>query len=260
MEIDRCPVPTTSRAPDGRTNAYVIGSDAAVLVDPAARTDALDRLLADHTVEHVLLTHTHPDHVGAVDDYATETGATVWSRYGRAGRFREATGRAPDRELRPGSTIRLDGDRIRVLDVPGHAPDHLAFEAGEGGPIVCGDCAVAEGSVVVGAPDGDMRAYLTTLRRLRAIAPQALYPGHGPVIDTPRRTLDWLIEHRLRRERRVLEAVDAGAESLEDVLDGTYEKDLTGVRDLARATVLAHLEKLAVEGRLEWDGERALST
>jgi endoribonuclease LACTB2 len=257
MEIDRCPVPTTARAPGGRTNAYVIGSNAAVLVDPAARTDAFDRLLAARTVEHIMLTHMHPDHVGAVDDYAAETGATVWARYGRADRFREATGRAPDRELRPGSTIRADDGRIRVLETPGHAPDHLAFEVGEGGPICCGDSAVSEGSVVVGAPEGDMRAYLTALRRLRAMAPPTLYPGHGPTIDEPRRTLDRLIEHRLRRERRVLDAVDAGAETLEDVLKGTYNKDLTGVRDLARATVCAHLEKLAVEGRLEWDGKRA---
>ncbi|MFU8869246.1 MAG: hypothetical protein ACNA7R_15220, partial [Natronococcus sp.] len=142
----------------------------------------------------------------------------------------------PDGEIR-------DGDRILVV--------------GAGGPIVCGDCAVDEGSVVVGAPEGDVRAYLTTLRRLRAIDPPTLYPGHGPAIETPRETLERLIAHRLRRERRVLEAVDDGARSLAAILEGAYEKDLEGVRDLARATVRAHLEKLAVEGRLEWDGERA---
>jgi endoribonuclease LACTB2 len=257
MDIVRRPLPVATRAPGGKTNAYLLEGVSSILVDPAARTESLDRLVAERSVEHIVVTHTHPDHVGAVDAYASETDATVWSRYGRERRFREATGRDPDRRLRPGTTISLGNDRVRVLDAPGHAPDHLALEAGDGGPILCGDCAVGEGSVVVGAPEGDMRAYLTTLRRFWAADPPTLYPGHGPVIDAPRETLERLVAHRYDRERRVLEAVDAGAESLAEILEGAYEKDLSGVRDLARATVRAHLEKLAVEGGLEWDGERA---
>ncbi|WP_306056581.1 MBL fold metallo-hydrolase [Natronococcus wangiae] len=257
MDVVRCSVPASTRAPGGRTNAYLIGTRSAILVDPAARTGELDRLIDDRAVDHIVCTHTHPDHVGALDAYASETDATVWARYGRADRFREATGRFPDRELRPGATIRLGDERVRVLDTPGHAPDHVALEAGADGPVVCGDCAVSEGSVVVGAPEGDVRAYLSTLRRLRAIDPPTLHPGHGPVIDPPRETLERLIAHRYRRERRVLEAVENGAESLAEILEAAYEKDLSGVRDLALATVRAHLEKLAVEGRLEWNGERA---
>ncbi|NUC72724.1 MBL fold metallo-hydrolase [Haloterrigena sp. SYSU A558-1] len=257
MDVTRYAVPVATRAPTGETNAYLLGDDPAVLVDPAARSDALDRLVAEREVAHVVVTHTHPDHVGAVAAYADETDATVWARYGRADRFRDATGCEPDRTLAPGTTIPLGDDRIRVLDAPGHAPDHVALEAGRGGPICCGDCAVREGSVVVGAPEGDMRAYVTTLRRLWARNPPALHPGHGPAIDDPRATLERLLDHRYRREREVLEAVEGGADTLEEILEAAYEKDLTGVRDLARATVRAHLEKLAVEGRLEWDGERA---
>ena len=257
MELSRHAVPVETRAPTGTTNAYLLGADGAVLVDPAAESDDLERAVADRSVEHVLATHTHPDHVGAVDAYAAETGAIVWARYGRTDRFREATGVEPDRTFKPGTTIEVGDDRVRVLDAPGHAPDHVALEAGRGGPVLCGDCAVREGSVVVGAPEGDLRAYLTTLRRLRALDPPALYPGHGPVIDDPRATLERLRNHRRRRERRVLAAVDAGARTLESILETAYEKDLSGVRDLAEATVLAHLEKLAVEGRLEWDGTRA---
>lgn len=257
MQCRRYPVPVETRAPTGDTNAYLIGERSAVLVDPPARTTALDRAVADCDVAHVLVTHTHPDHVGAVDAYADETGATVWARYGRADRFREAAGRKPDRTFTPGTTIPVDDDRVRILEASGHAPDHVAIEAGRGGPICCGDCVLREGSVVVGAPEGDMRAYLSTLRRLHAIDPPALYPGHGPTIDASRETLERLLDHRYRRERKVRAAVDAGARSPDGVLEAAYEKDLTGVRDLARATVVAHLEKLAVEGKLAWDGDRA---
>jgi glyoxylase-like metal-dependent hydrolase (beta-lactamase superfamily II) len=139
--------------------------------------------------------------------------------------------------------------------LPGHAPEHVGFEAAAG--LVTGDVAVAEGSVVVGAPEGDMRAYLTSLRRLHARCPPALLPSHGPAISDPRSVCERLLAHRLDREQRVLAAVQSGAGTLDELLDRAYEKDLGGVRDLARATVAAHLEKLAVEGRVRWDGERA---
>lgn len=260
MDVVCRSVSVATRAPGGETNSYLVGTDPAILVDPAARTDELDRLVRERTVEHVLVTHTHPDHVGAVDAYAAETDATVWARYGRTDRFRDATGRDPDRTFTPGTTIRLGDERVEILDAPGHAPDHVALEAGRSGPVLCGDCAVREGSVVVGAPEGDMRAYVTTLRRLWAMNPPALHPGHGPEIDDPRATLERLLSHRAEREARVLEAVAAGAETLDEILDGAYDKDLTGVRDLARATVAAHLEKLDVESRVAWDGERATAT
>ncbi|MEY7851496.1 MBL fold metallo-hydrolase [Natrarchaeobius sp. A-rgal3] len=257
MDVTRHPVETESRVPTGSTNAYLVGSDPAMLVDPAGRTDELDRAVAERGVEHVLLTHTHADHVGAVDVYATETGATVWARRGHVDRFQDATGRTPDRTLSPEASITLGDDTVRVLEAAGHAPDHVALEAGRNGPICCGDCAVRDGSVAVAAPDGDMRAYVETLRRLWTIDPPTLYPGHGPAVETPRETLERLLEHRARRERRVLAAVDSGSRTLEEILETAYEKDVSGVRDLAEATVVCHLEKLDVEGRLEWDGTQA---
>ncbi|ELY43138.1 MBL fold metallo-hydrolase [Natronorubrum bangense] len=260
MNVTRCSVPVTTRAPTGTTNAYLLGSEPAMLVDPAARTDDLDRLVRAHTVEHILVTHTHPDHVGAVAAYAEETNATVWARTGRTDRFRDVVGCDPDRTFMPRATIPLGDDHVRLLETPGHAPDHMSLEVGRGGPILCGDCAVREGSVVVGAPEGDMRAYVTSLRRLRAIDPPTLWPGHGPAIEAPRDTTERLLAHRRRREQRILEAVETGSTTLDEILETAYEKDLTGVRDLARATVVAHLEKLAVERRLAWDGSRATAS
>ncbi|MFB6122718.1 MAG: MBL fold metallo-hydrolase [Haloferacaceae archaeon] len=246
--VDRVPVETPTRAP-APTNAYVVGGDDGLLVDPAAaESAALDAALDGRTVSHVAVTHTHPDHVDGVAAYAERTGATVWARRGREAEFAEATGVAPDRTFGDGATL---PNGVGVVDTPGHASDHVAFVTDSG--VVSGDVAFAEGSVVVPAPEGDMRAYLVSLRRLHARGPACLYPGHGPAIDDPRAVLERLVRHRRDRERRVERAVHEGARDLDAVLDAVYEKDLTGVRDLARATVHAHVEKLAAEGRVRFD-------
>ena len=259
MSIRRVAVPVETRAPGGTTNTYVLGRDPALLVDPAARTDALDDVLEDRRVDGIAVTHTHPDHVGAVADYADSFGATVYARRGYAGRFAAATGVEPDRLVVEGDRLPVDDGAVTVLDTPGHAPDHLAF-ARPNGSLLVGDLAVVEGSVVVGAPEGDVAAYLVALRRCWARDPPVCYPGHGPVIDSPRETFARLIAHRTERERRVREAVEAGAGHVDAVLARAYDRELTGVEDLARATVRAHLEKLVREGRIEWPPEEGGST
>jgi ribonuclease/clavin/mitogillin len=255
MEPTRIPLRVPTRAPTGETNCFLLGERQAFLLDPAARSDDLDAALDGLTVAHVAVTHHHPDHVGAVAHYADEHDATVWARFGREAAFERATGVAPDRTFREGTVIPTDAGPVTVVETPGHAPEHVAFALDDA--LLVGDLAVVAGSVVVGDPEGDRRAYLASLRRLWARDPAVLYPAHGPVIDAPRETLARLIRHRKEREARVEATVLGGAQSVPEITDAAYEKDISGVRDLAEATVRAHLKKLAVEGRVVWDGEHA---
>ncbi len=260
-------IPVSGPAPTGTTNAYVIGRSDALLVDPAGESDDLERALDRRSPTAVLATHTHPDHVGALARYAREYDLDVYTRSGYEKRFERATGVKPDANVRDGDVLPAGDFDVEATSTPGHAPDHVALTIGgvdatprsevRNGRVLVGDLAVAEGSVFVGPPDGDMRGYLTALRRLHARGPAELLPGHGPAIDDPRAVLRRLIAHRLDRERTVLAAVRNGHETPEVVVETAYEKDLSGVRDLARRAVIAHLEKLAVEGSIEWDGERA---
>ncbi|MDH5021656.1 MBL fold metallo-hydrolase [Halobacterium rubrum] len=260
--FERRPAPVDTRAPHGSTNAYLLsdGGSERVLVDPAARTDALDEATESGGVDHLAVTHAHPDHVGAAAHYAGSTGATVWAHAGFADRFERETGVVPDRLFRPGDELGASG--VVVLDTPGHAPDHVAFLAD--GEAATGDLVFADGSVFVGAVDGDMRAYLSSLRRLATrdldrLHPGhgRLHPGHGPPVENPRERLHALYAHRRDRERRVLAAVADGCSTVDAILDHAYDKDLSGVRDLAGQTVRAHLDKLLVDGRVDWDGAHA---
>ena len=248
--IEAVSIPVGPRVPGGATNAYVVGGEDALLVDPAGSSTALTEAIDGRDVAHVAVTHTHRDHVGAVADYATDLDATVWARAGREVEFERATGTAPDRTFREGTVV----GPTRVVETPGHAGDHVAFVTDDAALV--GDVAVAEGSVVIGE-SGDLRAYLTTLRRLRHMDLSRLYPGHGPVIDEPTATLDRLLFHRLDRDASVRRAVRDGARTADEIVDAAYEKDVSDVRDMARLTVRAHLRKLAVEGDVAWDGERA---
>ena len=248
--VEPVSIPVGPRVPGGATNAYVVGGDDALLVDPAGASAALDDALDARDVSHVAVTHTHRDHVGAVASYAADLDAIVWARFGREDQFERATGIAPDRTFREGTVV----GPARVVETPGHAGDHVAFVAGDAALV--GAVAVAEGSVVIGE-SGDLRAYLTTLRRLRHMGLSRLYPGHGPVIDDPAAALDRLLFHRLDRDESIRRAVRDGARTADEIVDAAYEKDVSDVRDLARLTVVAHLRKLAVGGDVEWDGERA---
>jgi len=253
MPVTRIPVDVEGGVPSGRTTAHIVTTgDESLLVDPAARSEALDAAVGEHDPTGVAVTHHHPDHVGAVASYAEREGLTVWARAGRAGDFETATGVVPDRLFRPGGTPPAG---VEVVDTPGHAPEHVAFVTDEG--WLTGDLAVAAGSVAVGAPEGDMRAYLSSLRRVHARDPARLLPAHGPVIEEPRAVCERLLTHRLDREARVLDAVRAGHERTPAIVEAAYEKDVSEVFALAESTVLAHIEKLAVEGKLSWNGDRA---
>jgi len=270
--IASVPIPVSGPVPTGTTNAYVIGREDALLVDPADESDELERVLDRRSPAAVLATHAHPDHVGALARYAREYDLDVYARAGYEERFERVTSVTPDVSVRDGDVLPAGDFGVEVTATPGHAPDHVALtvrgvdtpeDCGQGPAekrgeyVLVGDLAVAEGSVFIGPPDGDMRGYLTALRRLHARAPDELLPGHGPAIEDPRTVLRRLIAHRLDRERAVLAAVRDGNETPDAIVEAAYEKDLSGVRDLAQRAVIAHLEKLAVEESVEWDGERA---
>ena len=258
-EITRISVPTDTVAATDQTNAYLIDGPEPLLLDPAARHPDIDAAVDDCTPDHITTTHCHPDHIAGLTAYAFETDAAVWAAVGYENRFAQSTGVYPARTFREGHTV----GPATVIETPGHASDHTAFEVelSDGRTaIFTGDLVVEEGSVVVGGPDADMAAYLDSLRRVRERDPDVLYPGHGPVIDDPSDAIDRLIDHREAREQSVLDALAANAEEVEEIVDRAYEKDLSGVYDLARKTVVAHIRKLDDEGRVRWDPETEQAT
>jgi glyoxylase-like metal-dependent hydrolase (beta-lactamase superfamily II) len=218
------------------TNTYVA---AGWVVDPGPPDEAhLARVVdaAGGAVEGIVLTHDHHDHSEGAPPLAEMTGASV---------------------VRPRGDERVGP--FEVIATPGHAPDHVALLLGRA--LFTGDTVLGVGSVFIQPGEGSLSAYLDSLRRLRGLdGVEAILPGHGPVVWRPREKLDEYIAHRLERERRVVEALDAGARSSDELLDGAWsDVDFAAVpylRFAAAATLEAHLEKLEEEGRLPEGVER----
>jgi glyoxylase-like metal-dependent hydrolase (beta-lactamase superfamily II) len=221
------------------TNTWVVGRRPAWVIDPGpddpAHVDAAAAEVARRGgLGGIAVTHDHHDHVGGV------TG------------LRERCGAVPVAAARGAVDVTVhDGDTVgplRAQALPGHAPDHLVYLLGRA--AFTGDAVLGSGSVFVSPDPGALAGYLAGLRRLRAGAPDVLCPGHGPLVLDAVAKLDEYLAHRLDRERRLVQALDAGARSAEGLLDAAWTDVPAALRPAAAVTLAAHLDKLAEEGRL----------
>ena len=210
------------------TNTWIVGRwvvDAGPALD--AHLDAVEAEVSGRGgAEGIAVTHDHADHVEGLDA------------------LRSRLGDVPVVSARTGAA---DGDvfgPLRVLALPGHSDDHLAFVAGR--VAFVGDAVLGEGSVFVSA---DLAGYLDGLRRLRELDLAVLCPGHGPPIWDVRGKLDAYLDHRLDRERRLLAALDRGLREEDELLDAAWDDAPPELRQFAAISLRAHLEKLRAEGR-----------
>jgi glyoxylase-like metal-dependent hydrolase (beta-lactamase superfamily II) len=225
------------------TNTYVVGEAPAVVVDPGPDDDTHLRevALAAGRVGVIALTHDHPDHAPGAVMLARSTGAPI-----RAVRPPDGGPR-----LRDGEWIESGSATVQAVATPGHSPDHVAFWSPEGSALFTGDAVLGRGTSVIDPPEGDLVAYLRSLRRMRELEPATIYPGHGPVVLRGVAKLDEYLEHRAMRERQVLEALADGPRSVEELVAEIYADYPSEVHELAGRSVLAHLLKLDAEGRVE---------
>ena len=149
-----------------------------------------------------------------------------------------------------------DGWRMTALHTPGHTSNHTCFTLDDGATrtIFTGDHVMGWSTTVVSPPDGDMSAYLDSLRVVAGRADHVAIPTHGPPIPDPSRFVGDLIAHRLERERQVLAAVRGGTGSIAEMVEQLYVGVRRELYKPARRSVLAHLVKLVADGEVAVDG------
>jgi glyoxylase-like metal-dependent hydrolase (beta-lactamase superfamily II) len=238
--------PSPWTGPEGN-NTYLLPGAVPTLVDAGvgvqAHLDAVGRALDGSRLARVLITHSHPDHVGGVP--------ALLERWPAAN-----VRNCPPDACRDGEIIAAGDVQLVALHTPGHAPDHFCFFDEDSRDLYCGDLARRGGTIVVPASKGGSLAkYLASLRRIRELAPARLLPGHGPIIEDAAALIDEYLAHRAEREEQVMEALASGCESVDQIVARIYTALHPAVVRAAADSVLAQLIKLRDEGKAaESDG------
>lgn len=234
------------------TNTYLVGRRDPILIDTGAGVPdyvpLLDRFLGERgftQLSRVLLTHRHRDHLGGVGQLRQRFRGLRVSKM----RHKDAGLPEPIDDLRDGETVAGDGVTLRPVYTPGHASDHLCYYLVEERALFTGDVILGGSTTVIPADDGDLLDYLASLRRLLGLDVQRIYPAHGPVIeDGPARIREY-IEHRLLRERQIVDALGDHLETIPDLVTRIYVDVAPALHPVAALSVESHLKKLAREGR-----------
>jgi glyoxylase-like metal-dependent hydrolase (beta-lactamase superfamily II) len=248
--VSRVLAPNPSPMTLDGTNTYVLGvagRGEAVVVDPGPddpeHLRRVQQVIADRDaqVRAVIVTHHHHDHAAAAASWAASFGCEVVAST-------RAVAGSDGRVVADGAAIALAGLDVEVVATPGHTRDHVALRL-ETGVLLTGDHVLGRGTSVVAHPDGDLVAYLDSLRRVLGLSSHALYPGHGPELtEDPSAVLSFYLEHRAFREQQLLAALARGSATPHQLVTQVYADVDRRLWPAAEASTRAALAALVDRG------------
>lgn len=257
------PLRTETLPPATTTNCLIVGTDRLQVVDPGSpfpdEQRRLLELLAEltaggATVEGILVTHHHRDHVAGVHalskalDLPVRGHPLTLSRLEPGFRpgpaidcgMRVPLGRSPDG--RPGW-------ELLAMHTPGHDRGHLCFRESRYGAMLVGDMLSTVSTIIVDPPEGHLATYLQSLERLLHSPMTTLYPAHGPAMRDGQRLVKQYLRHRRQRETSLVQALQHGPMTLEELLPKVYWDADPKLFPFATRSLLAGLQKLRDEQR-----------
>jgi len=233
------------------TNSYlVLGDGEALVIDPGpadeAHVEAIAKLALANAcpVRAIAVTHGHPDHAPGAALLGALTRAPIYAHPAASFPF--------DRALPDGAEIAIGGAALRAMHAPGHARDHLVFWFAAEATLFTGDVIIGRGTVVIAPPDGDMRAYQATLRRLRDgfAHIRTIFGGHGEPVRMPAAKIEEYIRHREARERQLVAAIAKEERTIPELVTDLYRDVSPALWPAAARQLLAYLIALEREGRI----------
>jgi glyoxylase-like metal-dependent hydrolase (beta-lactamase superfamily II) len=250
------------------TNTYLVGTGDLALIDPgpedAAHLEAILAAIGQRRVSHILITHTHRDHIDGLAALIAATGART-AGFGRravepGAKRTSASGSeyidqdfVPDVRLGHGDRLEGDGWSFTALHTPGHAPDHLCLELEGTGLLFSGDHVMGWNTSVVAPPEGSMADYLRSLELLGERSDSVYLPGHGGRIEEPQRLVKAFLLHRRMREQAILDCIRAGTNTVRGIVPAIYRDLDPKLVNAASLSVLAHVEHLISRGLVRCD-------
>ncbi|MDK1488837.1 MBL fold metallo-hydrolase [Sinorhizobium sp. 7-81] len=256
------------------TNTYIVGRRSVAVIDPGPEDDAHFRALVaaldGREVTHIAVSHTHRDHSPLARRLKAATGAIIVGEgphraarplhAGETNPFAESSDMdfAPDIALPEGGRIDGDGWSLTAVMTPGHTANHAVFALDGTGILFSADHVMAWATSIVAPPDGAMADYMASLEKLLQRGDRLYLPGHGGPVSDPGSFLRALRAHRKMRERSVLERIRSGDRKIPEMVKVIYASTDPRLHGAAALSVLAHLEDLVEQGRVETDGPPSL--
>jgi glyoxylase-like metal-dependent hydrolase (beta-lactamase superfamily II) len=261
------------------TGTYIVGHGDVAVIDPGPmldeHRDALAAALAGERVRAILVTHCHSDHSPLAAWLRDETGAPTiaFGPHGSVETDPDPDGDAdvdddvtleestdtefdPDVRVSDGEVAAMgNGWTMRAVHTPGHTSNHMCYALEEEHALFTGDHVMGWSTSVVSPPDGNMRDYIESLRKVMARDDASLWPTHGAPVTSPRPFLAAFLEHRLEREAQVLAAVRSGSSDIESMVKMLYADVREELHKAAGRSVLSHLIKLVDEGTVSAEGK-----
>ncbi len=253
--VSRIIAPNPSAMTGPGTNTYLVGDRDIAVIDPGPDDEShiqaiIDAIPVGARIRWVLVTHAHYDHSQAAVVLAERTGAKMLGPKPLQDHFEDSTFQ-PQHEVKHDEVLRLGECAIRAIHTPGHIGNHFCYLIEEDQLLLTGDHIMSGSTVVIVPPSGDMKDYLASLELLRSYPLRQLGPGHGDVMDNPLDVVQGIIDHRLRREEKVLKAMQQlRRATLDELTPVVYDDVPLAMHPIAQLSLLAHLIKLERESIL----------
>jgi len=232
------------------TNTYLIGNDEVTVIDPGpALPDHIEAIAQTSTdIKQILLTHTHPDHSPGTKLLQDKIGVPVFALITESSKDQDTTF-TPERILIDGENLTSENYTIEVIHTPGHASNHLCYLLKEEKLLFTGDHIMDGSTVVISPPDGNMQEYIDSLLKLKKYDLNKIAPGHGELMDDPYATVEWIIQHRIERESKVIEALQLQKSGdLDTLVKDVYSDVDPMLHPIAKWSLESHLIKLINDG------------
>ena len=256
------------------TNTYVIGYDELAIIDPGPLNEEhfinILEVTAGRPVKYIFITHSHIDHSPLAKKLSEELNTPIYG-YGASDAGLSSTMLSlidsgyesgsegidyefnPDNLIKNNENFELNNNVISAIHTPGHMGNHVCFQYGK--ILFSGDHVMGWATSMVSPPYGDLTQFMASCRLLQTKEFDIFLPGHGDPVKNPSERLEFLIKHRLERERQIKETIKNTPLTSLEITEIVYTDIDNSLIPAATRNVFAHLIDLSERGLVDFLGE-----